>query len=123
MNPTLSYLLGKKMWWVSGVNVWGSTAGFEPSFVVTETEGASKRIVHTSVALRGSVQRFDYGELADVKGNKLPEVLTNPRVIPIPRSNVPVVVQGTESEKSFALAKATQTTQVANVDLLIIEMG
>jgi hypothetical protein len=123
MNPTLSYLLGKKMWWVSGINVWGSVAAFEPQFVITETEGSSKRIVHVTVALGGSVQQLGYGDLCDVKGNKLPEVLTNPRVIPSAKSNIPVVVQGSEGEKTFALAKAMQTSQVAAVDLLIIEMG
>jgi hypothetical protein len=123
MNPTLSYLLGKKMWWVPGVNVWGSMAAFEPQFVITETDGSTKRIVHTTVALGGSVQQLEYGDLADVKGNKLPELLTNPRVLPIAKGSVPVVVQGSEGEKSFMLAKAIQTTQVASVDLLIIEMG
>lgn len=123
MNSTLSYLLGRKMWWVSGVNVWGSVAAFSPSLVITETEGASKRIVHATIALGGSVQQFDYGDLSDIKGNKLPELLTKPRVIPIPRTDIPVVVQGTAGEKSFALAKASQTSQVATVDLLIIEMG
>ena len=123
MNPTLSYLLGKKMWWVSGVNVWGSVAAFEPQFIITETEGSTKRLVHTTIALGGSVQRFEYGDLADVRGNRLPELLINPRVLPIAKGNIPVLVQGSEGEKSFALAKAIQTPQVAAVDLLIIEMG
>ena len=123
MNPTLSYLLGKKMWWVSGVNVWGSVAAFEPQLVITETEGSTKRLVFTTVALGGSVQQLGYGDLADVKGNQLPELLINPRVLPIAKGDIPVLVQGSEGEKSFALAKAVQTSQVAAVDLLIIEMG
>ena len=123
MNPTLSYLLGKRMWWVSGVNVWGSVATFEPQFIITETEGSTKRLVHTTVALGGSVQQIEYVDLADVKGNKLPDLLVNPRVLPIAKGNVQVLVQGSEGEKSFTLAKADQTSQVATVDLLIIEMG
>ncbi len=123
MSTTLSQLLGKKMWWVSGVNVWGTISAFEPHFVVTESEGASKRIVHAQVALGGTVQQLNYGNLVDVKGNKLPEQLTNPRVLPLAKGGIPVVVQGSEGDKSFALAKATPTTQVAAVDLLIIEMG
>lgn len=123
MNPTMSYLLGRKMWWVSGVNVWGTIAASAPQFVITETEGSSKRIVHTGVTLGGSVQQLEYGDLVDAKGNKLPEQLTNARVVPIARGEIPVVVQGSEGDKSFRLAKATQTSQVATVDLLIIEMG
>ncbi|TFH62098.1 MAG: hypothetical protein E4G91_07925 [Candidatus Zixiibacteriota bacterium] len=123
MNPTLSYLLGKKMWWVCGINVWGSVAAFEPQFLITETEGSSKRLVFTTVALGGSVQQLEYGDLADVRGNKLPELLINPRVLPIAKGNIPVVLQGSEGEKSFTLAKSAQTSQVATVDLLIIEMG
>jgi hypothetical protein len=123
MNPTLSYLLGKKMWWVCGINVWGSVAAVEPQFVITETEGSTKRLVHTTVTLGGSVQQLEYGDLADFRGNKLPAQLINPRVLPFAKGDIPVLVQGSEGEKSFTLAKAAQTSQVAAVDLLIIEMG
>ncbi len=123
MNPTLSYLLGKKMWWVAGISVWGSTSAFEPQFVVTETECSAKRLVHTRVALGGSVQQLEYGDLTDVRGNKLPELLVNPRVLPVAKGDIPVLVQGSEGEKSFILAKAVSTSQVAAVDLLIVEMG
>lgn len=123
MNPTLSYLLGRKMWWVSGINVWGTTASLAPYFVITETEGSSKRIVHTGVAIGGSAQLLEYKDLTDIKGNALPEELTNPRVVALPKGSGGVVVQGSEGTKSFALARTEPNSQIATVDLLIIEMG
>jgi hypothetical protein len=123
MNPTLSYLLGRKMWWVAGVNVWGTQAAFEPHFVITETEGVNKRIVHTNVAIGGSVQQLEYSDLVDVKGNALPEELVNPRVVPLHKGGGTVMVQGSEGSKSFRLAQTQESGQIATVDLLIIEMG
>jgi hypothetical protein len=123
MSDTLNYLLAKRMWWVSGVNVWGTIAAFEPQIVVTEMEDTTKRIVHARVALGGSTQKLAFGDMLDAKGNKLPELLANPRVLPIAKGGIPVIVQGSEDGKSFTLAKAAPTAQIAVADLLIIEMG
>src|SRR5690606_22273197 len=56
MNPTLSYLLGRRMWWVPGVAVWGQIADFEPEVILSQVDGASKRIVHGKFAIGGSSQ-------------------------------------------------------------------
>ena len=112
------------MWWVSGVNVWGTVAAFEPQFVITETEGSSKRIVHTAVTLGWfgaavGVWRSGGCQRQQIAGATVPMRES----FRFPRGEIPVVVQGSEGDKSFRLAKATQTSQVATVDLLIIEMG
>ena len=123
MNPTLSYLLGHKMWVVPSVNVWGTLTDFTAQLLLTENDGAGKRIVFGSFPTGGSVQQISYGDLTDQRGNKLPTELTNPKVLVLPRGQIGAVVVGTEAPQSFTVAKASSTDQVALCDLLIIEMG
>ncbi len=123
MNPTLSFLLGKRMWWVPGVAVWGQIADFEPEILLTQTDGALKRIVHGKFSIGGSAQSVRYADLIDNRGNALPETLTNPRVIPLAKGDLGAIVQGRETAESFFLAKSRASDQLAVVDLLIMEMG
>ncbi len=123
MNPTLSYLLGRRMWWISGVGVWGELADFEPEFIMTQTDGASKRIVHAKFAIGGAAQVVRFDELTDIRGNKLPTTLSSPRVLAVPKGESNVIVRGQESAESFLLAKQSASSSVTVVDLLIIEMG
>ena len=71
----------------------------------------------------GEVQQINYKDLVDVKGNRLPEELNNPRVIAVSKNDIGVVVQGAENSKSFTLAKTKSTDLPATADLLIVEMG
>lgn len=123
MNPTLSYLLGHKMWLVQNVNVWGSVAAFNAELIFTENDSSGKRIVFGSFPVGGTVQQLQFGDLKDVRGNNLPSELTNPKVAVLPKNDVAVVVTGTETSKSFTLAKATATDRNGICDLLIIELG
>lgn len=123
MNPTLSYLLGRRMWWVPGVAVWGQIADFEPEIILSQVDGASKRIVHGKFAIGGSSQTIRYADLLDSKGNPLPETLTSPRVMAQAKGEIGVIVQGEETAQSFVLAKTQATDQLAVADLLIVEMG
>jgi hypothetical protein len=123
VNPTLSYLLGHKMWLVPSVNVWGSVASFNAEIVFTENGASGTRIVFGSFPVGGAVQQLQFGDLKDVRGNSLPSELTNPKVAVLQKNDVAVVVSGTETSKSFALAKATPTDRNGICDLLIIELG
>jgi hypothetical protein len=123
MNPTLSYLLGRRMWAVPSVNVWGSLSNFNAELLLTESMAGSKRILFGWFPVGGEVQRIQFGDLTDNKGNLLPEELSNPKVVVLPRGEIGVVVSGTETSKSFTLARAVATDQVAVCDLLIMEMG
>ncbi len=122
MNPTLSYLLGHKMWLVPNVNVWGSVAAFNAELIFTENDVSGKRIVFGSFPVGGRVQQMQFGDLKDVRGNSLPSEQTNPKVAVLPKNDVAVVVSGPETSKSFALAKATATDRNGICDLLIIEL-
>lgn len=123
MNPTLTHLLGHRMWVVASVNVWGTLTDFTPQLLLTENDGTTRRILFGSFPLGGEVQQLEYGGLTDIRGNALPTELTNPKVMILPKSEIGVVVVGSESSQSFTLAKASSTDQVALCDLLIIEMG
>ncbi|MCK4858499.1 MAG: hypothetical protein KAT58_11055 [candidate division Zixibacteria bacterium] len=123
MNPTLSYLLGRRMWLVSGINVWGTIPDFDAAMVLTETEGAAKRIVFGSFALGGATQQIKYANLVDARGNQLPEMLTNPKVLVLAKNDINVIVSGAETAGSFALAKTDYSDRNGVCDLIIMEMG
>lgn len=123
MNPTLSMLLGRKMWLIPGIVVWGDMAGFEPELIITATDGASKRIMHGKFSIGGNSQTLRFGDLLDQRSNKMPAEITNAVVIPISRGSGGAVVQGYAPSDSFRLAKAVPSDAVSIVDLLVIELG
>lgn len=123
MNPTLSYLLGRKMWLVPNVNVWGEIADFSAELALTENTGGQKRILFGSFSVGGATQLVYFGDLTDARGNSLPAALVNPSVAVLLKDDVIVVVSGTPTSKSFRLAKATATDRNGVCDLLIVEMG
>lgn len=123
MNPTLSYLLGRKMWLVPAVVAWGELANFEPELIITENYGAGRRLLHGRFCLGGKTQTITFSDLVDHRGNKLPATLNNASILPIARGNIGAVVQGSATPESFRLARTVSTSQVVVVDLLIIELG
>lgn len=125
MNQTLSYVLGRRMWWVSGVSVWGDLAAFEPEFIVSEATPSGYRILHASYSFGGETQTLRYADLVDIKGNRLPDTLKRPRVIPVNKSASAAIIQGEEQSDSFKVARigAGASQGATPIDLLIIEMG
>lgn len=123
MNATLSHLLGRRMWLISGIVVWGGMADFEPEMILTETDGETKRILHGRFAIGGSTQVIAFSDLVDQRGNKLPAFILNPAVIPIPRCDANVAVLGTVAADSFRLSQSAPAGKSVTTDLLIIEMG
>jgi hypothetical protein len=125
MSETLSYILGKRMWWVGGVSVWGELAAVTPEFVISENTGSGFRLLHAAYPLGGETQTIRYQDLVDIKGNRLPATINRPRVVPINKGNSAAVVQGVETADSFRIARldANLSASGVAVDLLIIEMG
>ncbi len=123
MNQTLNMLLGRRMWMVPGIVIWGEMAGFEPEFIIIENDGAARRIMHGHFNIGGRSQVLKFADLTDQRGNKVPAALTNPTVIPITRGGIHVAVQGSPDSESVRLAQATPSNQAVVTDLLIIEMG
>ena len=69
------------------------------------------------------MQVVRFGDLVDVRGNNLPDNISRPKVIVMPRTDVRVVVAGRETSASFEIAKASKTSVSGLVDLLIFETG
>jgi len=123
MTNTLAYLRGHRLWLVRDFAVWGSLSAYEFSFLATAADIGSKRIMFLSLPLGGELQRVNFGDLEDFRGNRLPQILANPKVIALAKGEQGVVVVGREESSSFAIARATQSAAAVLCDLVIIEVG
>jgi hypothetical protein len=123
MTDTLAYLRGHRIWLVRDFVVWGSLSANEFSFLVTDVEQTTKRIMFLSVPLGGEMQRVCFSDLLDFRGNNLPSSLLNPKIIALPKTSVGVVVVGQESPDSFTIATTSPSDANGLCDLLIIEVG
>ncbi len=123
MNSTLAYLRGRRLWVVENVSVWGKLSAFAGNFLVTEEYGGTKRLLFWQVMLGGDRQQVSFGDLVDINGNSLPEEISRPKVIVMPKTDVDVVVVGRESNRSFTIAKTGETSSSGLVDLMIFEVG
>jgi hypothetical protein len=123
MTDTLAYLRGHRLWLIRDFVVWGSLSAHEFSFLITTMDQGIGRIMFLSVSLGGDLQKVEFADLTDFRGNNLPESLSNPKVIPLPKSLVGAVVAGREDSGSFSIAKASESDANAVCDLLIMEVG
>ncbi len=123
MNPTLAYLRGRRMWVVENLAVWGSFSAYTAELLITEEIGGDKRLLFCQVNLGGNLQQINYHDLTDVNGNKLPEIVSRPKIVVLPKNGVKVAVSGRESNASFVIAKTDVTSVSGLVDLLIFEVG
>ena len=122
MNSTLAYLRGRRLWVVENLAVWGSLSAYAANFLVTEETGGDKRLLFWQANLGGDLQKINFSDLTDVNGNKLPETISRPKVVVLPKNSVGVVVAGRESNSSFIIAKSEVTSTSGLVDLLIFEV-
>jgi hypothetical protein len=123
MNTTLAYLRGRRLWVVENLAVWGNLSAYTASFLITEETGGDKRLLFWQVNLGGDLQQIDYCDLTDIEGNKLPETISRPKIVVLPKNGVSVAVTGRESNSSFIIAKTDVTSVSGLVDLLIFEVG
>lgn len=122
MNTTLAYLRGRRMWVVENLAVWGSISAYTGNFLLTEETGGDKRLLLWQVNLGGDLQQMRFKDLTDINGNPLPETISRPKIVALPRNAVRVVVVGRESNSSFIIAKSEVTSMSGLVDLLIFEV-
>ncbi|HER00511.1 MAG TPA: hypothetical protein ENO22_14335 [candidate division Zixibacteria bacterium] len=123
MTDTLAYLRGHRLWLIRDFVVWGSMSAQEFTFLITTPDQATRRIMFLSAPLGGDLQKVDFADLTDFRGNNLPESLSNPKVIPLSKGSVGAVVVGREDAGSFSIAKASQSDANVICDLLIMEVG
>jgi len=123
MNSTLAYLRGRRVWVVENLVVWGSLAAYAGSFLVTEETGGDKRLLFWQVNLGGELQQVNFSDLTDINGNALPQSISRPKIVLLPKNDVDVIVVGRESNSSFIIAKTDTTSTSGLVDLMIFEVG
>lgn len=111
------------MWFVPGVMVYGSADNLGFGMLIAESIGGQTHVYHESIEIGEHRQVVRFDSLTDHRGNRLPSKIPAARVIPRSRSEYPVFLTGTESEESFAIAKASSASGPVTADLLIVELG
>lgn len=123
MNVTLDYLRGRRTWVVPNFVVWGDWSLASFLLLFTEMGDTSKRVMLAKNNLGGLDQSVDFSDLCDFRGNQLPEVILNPRVIVMPKNEVNCFVVGTETDTGFKIARFSGSGKTGLVDLMIVEMS
>jgi len=123
MNITLDYLRGRRTWVVPNFVVWGDWSLASFLLLYTEMGETSKRVILAKNNLGGLDQAVNFSGLYDFRGNQLPEVIANPKVMVMPKNEVNCFVVGTETDTGFRIARFSGSEKTGLVDLMIVEMG
>jgi hypothetical protein len=123
MNITLDYLRGRRTWLVPNFVVWGDWSLASFLLLCTETGQTSKRVLLAKNNLGGLDQKVDFSGLCDFRGNQLPDVIHNAKVIVMPKNEVNCFVVGTETDTGFRIARFSGSEKTGLVDLMVVEMA
>ena len=85
MSSGLEAVKAKRVWFIHNYSIWGVSQDAEIDFSVVESVDAISTILFGSQAIGSSLQEVAYEDLTDHRGNKLPQQIDSPKVIP--RSN------------------------------------
>jgi len=108
---------------VTNLVVWGDWSLASFLLLYTEMGETSKRVMLAKNNLGGLDQMVNFSDLYDFRGNQLPEVIGNPKVIVLPKNEVNCFVVGTETDTDFRIARFSGSEETGLVDLMIVEMG
>ncbi|MBD3170151.1 MAG: hypothetical protein GF307_11755 [candidate division Zixibacteria bacterium] len=121
MNTTLDYLRSNRKFLVKDFAVYGDYTAAEGGALYTEALPGNARVMFSHSYLSEDEQAVDFNQLYDYRGNQLPETLTSPKVIIMPKNEVQCFLVGSENESGFKIAKHNPG-KTGLVDLLIMEM-
>ena len=113
----------KRIWFVENLSVWGSQQDAQLEYLTVEEADSVQTIHFGSLAIGSSLQQVSFSDLSDHRGNKLPDSINTPRVIPRTHTGSPVFMVGTESDTGFRIAHDDSSNDTVVCDLMIIEMG
>ncbi len=119
---TLAYLRGRRIWFIPGFVVWGSSASAELSFVTVNVVEGQQQISYTETSIGGSRQTVSFDALVDHRGNNLPAAIKSPEVIPLSKGDERVFVIGIEFSSGFSISRDSFGTTPVATDLLIVEL-
>ncbi len=103
--------------------VWGDWSLASFLLLYTEMGQTSRRVMLAKNNLGGLDQTVDFSDLYDFRGNQLPEVIHNPKVMVMPKNEVNSFVVGTETDTGFRIARFSGSEKTGLVDLMVVEMG
>ncbi|UCG60697.1 MAG: hypothetical protein JSV52_10210 [Candidatus Zixiibacteriota bacterium] len=123
MLSTLSRITSRRVWFVPRFSVWGSPVWNEVDFLAMEEVDSTKSILYGGIGIGESTQTVSFADLVDFRGNNLPPMITNPKVLVRARSSDSVFIVGDETSTEFRIARAPDAVGPVVVDLTVIEMG
>lgn len=103
--------------------VWGDWSLASFLLLYTEMGETSKRVILAKNNLGGLDQTVNFSDLYDFRGNQLPQFITSPKVMVMPKNEVNCFVVGSETDTGFRIAKFSGAEKTGLVDLIIVEMG
>ncbi len=113
----------KRSWYIPNLHVYGTIGWGEFEYLLAENVNSVVSVLFDSVSIGDNSQQISFRDLIDHKGNKLPDTLTNPRVIIKQKSDSTAFIVGDESNFGFKIVRSEQSTKTVQVDLYIVEMG
>lgn len=120
---TLAYLKARRMWFVRDFQVWGSSGESELFYLGVERVAGAARVMFGCSTAGENMQDVAFGNLIDARGNALPAVIQDPRVMVTRRSAYGAYVVGEESSVGFRIARDPSAPGAVSVDLVVIETG
>jgi hypothetical protein len=123
MLSTLSKLTSHRIWFVPQYSVWGVAVWSQVDLLMLEEVASVKTIFFNSVAMGESSQSVLFSDLIDFRGNCLPALIHNPRVLLRATGEHSVFVVGGETSQGFKIARSAEAPGPIKVDLMIVELG
>ncbi len=119
----LTYLRGRRLWFVREYTVWGLADDAELLYLGLEQIDSTGRLMFGKSTIGGAAQNALFGDMVDFRGNRLPTSITSPRVVPRPRSPHAVYMIGEESDTGFRIARDPDSPGPIATDLFVFELG
>lgn len=113
----------KRSWYVPNLQIYGTVGWGQFEYLITENLNSIVSVFFDKISIGDSSQHMFFGDLIDIKGNNLPSTLKNPKVLVKPKSEGSAYIVGDESSTGFKIVRTSDSPQVVQVDLYIIEMG
>ncbi len=123
MSSAIDKINSRRMWSIPDFQVWGLASGNAVEFLTVECVQAESSILYGEIDIGDTAQQVAFADLADHRGNALPNEIKSARVIVRPRGAQTAFVVGTEGASGFKIARDPNAPGPVAVDLLVIEMG
>jgi hypothetical protein len=111
------------VWLVPNLIVWGQIEGEVLDYLCIENGGDTPTVLFGQASPDYAIQEVRFADLIDHRGNRLPETIARPFVVPRSRSEHSVVILGDELPTSFRIGRDPTADGAIQTDLLVVELG